>query len=186
MPAMSDDRSRAAPPRGAYGPGKTVLAQPAFLDDAAAGGSAYGAPPPTTVRDPSVDDLNAHRPFGVPPLPAQTRSRRRGGPSLFLIGAVSTVVIGGAATFIAIQAQATSDDKPAASANVPTSTAVTAEPPSPPTPPDDPSLADTRPAPPPRRADPSRLRGGRPGGTARPGGSGSAPPPRLPPPRRAW
>lgn len=59
-------KHQGGPPAGGYGPGKTVLAQPAFVGEPAAP-SGPGAIPPTTVRDPEIDQGAA--PY-VPPYAA--------------------------------------------------------------------------------------------------------------------
>lgn len=155
---MSNDHGgppngRSAPLPGRYGPGHTVLAQPAFTDEPPIAGSplppttvreesfgaapspyappVYGAPPPPSPYDaPPVYGAPQQVPFGVPPPPPPARARTRGsqGPSLVVIGAVSAVVIGGAVTTLAIVTRPASDDKPVPTIDVPAATNVPKDP----------------------------------------------------------
>ncbi|APR86887.1 Outer membrane protein, OmpA/MotB family protein [Minicystis rosea] len=126
------------PPRGAFGPGQTVLAP--LADEAPPAFGGYGGSP-VTVRDPaagaprppygSSSPYDAARPIGIPPPPPPARGRRRGrqGSSLVAIAAVSFLVIGSAVTAIVVfNAPSNSDDAPAPSADAPAPTTVPADP----------------------------------------------------------
>lgn len=172
-------------PRGAFGPGQTVLAP----DDGARAGA-----PPATVRDPAAFAAPPYvPPYGgagedrsmvPPPPPARGRRRGRGqGASLFTIGAVSFFVIGGLTTTLAVLKDTSDDDKPAPTVDAPAPTTVAQDP--------VPSAvpADAGATPPARPVAPGARPGFRtPHPAPRPGGNGprrTGPMPGPYPPRRS-